>query len=82
MKLYIDPGTGSMLFTVLIGLLGALFYALRNVILKTRFWVSGGKQGKEQDTWPYVILRTASGTGMYLDRSVRRWRNAGSGCCT
>lgn len=26
MKLYIDPGTGSMLFAILIGLLGALRY--------------------------------------------------------
>lgn len=26
MNLYIDPGTGSMLFTILIGVLGALVY--------------------------------------------------------
>ena len=27
--LYIDPGTGSMLFTLLLGLLGAIVYAVR-----------------------------------------------------
>jgi len=31
MKLYIDPGTGSMLFAILIGLLGALRYMLRTL---------------------------------------------------
>ena len=57
MKLYIDPGTGSMLFTVLIGVIGALIYALRNAAVKTRFWVSGGKRRKsEKDSWPYVIF--------------------------
>ena len=29
MRLYIDPGTGSMLFAILIGLLGALRYLLK-----------------------------------------------------
>ena len=27
MILYIDPGTGSMLFTILLGVLGAAFYS-------------------------------------------------------
>ncbi len=42
MNLYIDPGTGSMLFTVLIGLIGAAVYALRNVLAKARFLFSSG----------------------------------------
>ena len=42
MLLYIDPGTGSMLFTVLIGVLGALLYLLQNVFIKLRFIISGG----------------------------------------
>ena len=46
-----------MLFTVLIGVIGALIYALRNAAVKTRFWVSGGKRRKsEKDSWPYVIF--------------------------
>ena len=44
MFFYIDPGTGSMLFTILIGLLGAAIYALRNVWVKLRFLISGGKE--------------------------------------
>ena len=43
MRLYIDPGTGSMLFTILIGVLGALIYALRNVLVKVRFLFSGSR---------------------------------------
>ena len=34
MRLYIDPGTGSMLFTVLLGLIGAAFYSLRMLFIK------------------------------------------------
>ena len=33
MYLYIDPGTGSMLFTILIGVLGALVYFFRNALM-------------------------------------------------
>lgn len=56
MLLYIDPGTGSMLFTVLVGVLGALIYGLRNFIMKMQFVFSGGKQEKiSENTIPYVI---------------------------
>ena len=43
MKLYIDPGTGSMLFTILLGVIGASIYSLRMLIIKLRFKLSGGK---------------------------------------
>lgn len=33
MLLYIDPGTGSMLFAILIGMVGALSYAVRIAIV-------------------------------------------------
>ena len=48
MNLYIDPGTGSMLFTILIGVLGALVYAFRNVLMKAKFAFSGGKASKDE----------------------------------
>ncbi len=48
-KLYIDPGTGSMLFTILIGLLGTAGFLLRNVFVKLRFLLSGGKKEKDSD---------------------------------
>ena len=36
MLLYIDPGTGSMLFTIAVGLLGTAVFALRKLFLKLR----------------------------------------------
>ena len=42
MRLYIDPGTGSMLFAILIGIIGALNYLLKSWIVKLRFILSGG----------------------------------------
>ena len=56
MQFYIDPGTGSMLFTVLIGILGAGIYGLRTLGMKLRFWFSGGKDAKiQQDAIPIAI---------------------------
>ena len=43
MHLYIDPGTGSMLFTILIGVIGAAIYSLRMLWIKLSFALSGGK---------------------------------------
>ena len=58
MIFYIDPGTGSMLFTILIGVLGALVYAFRNVLMKAKFAVTGGRKSKEgeADRIPVVIF--------------------------
>ena len=55
MLLYIDPGTGSMLFTVLIGVLGALLYLLQNVFIKLRFIISGGntRDSTEKETYTF-----------------------------
>jgi len=56
--LYIDPGTGSMLFTILIGILGTAVYLLRNMWVKIRFWLTGGAKDKQQaqDRVPYAIF--------------------------
>ena len=43
MLLYIDPGTGSMLFSILIGIVGTLVFFGQQVILKIKFIISGGK---------------------------------------
>ena len=56
MRLYIDPGTGSMLFTVLIGVLGAAIYSLRTLIIKLRFRLSGGKAEISENRLPFVIF--------------------------
>ena len=55
--LYIDPGTGSMLFAILIGVLGAAGFVFRNVIAKVRFMLTGGKGKKEEmKKQPLVIF--------------------------
>ena len=57
MFLYIDPGTGSMLFTILIGLLGAAYYFLRDTFMKIKFAFSGGKVGNnDEGRVPYAIF--------------------------
>lgn len=56
MKLYIDPGTGSMLFTILIGVIGAAIYSLRMLLIKIRFKLSGGKVELNNKRIPFVIF--------------------------
>ena len=57
MRLYIDPGTGSMLFTILIGLVGAGIYSARMLIVKIRFILSGGKKvDMNANRIPYVVF--------------------------
>ncbi|MCR4675848.1 MAG: CDP-glycerol glycerophosphotransferase family protein [Sphaerochaetaceae bacterium] len=43
---YIDPGTGSMLFTVIIGLATAAFFAIKGLFVKFSFLLKGGKIDK------------------------------------
>lgn len=57
MRFYIDPGTGSMLFTILVGVLGAGIYALKNMIVHLRFLFSGGRNEKmTENKIPIVIF--------------------------
>ena len=37
MNLYIDPGTGSMLFDLLIGIIGAVTFVLKEWAVKQKF---------------------------------------------
>ena len=55
--LYIDPGTGSMLFSILIGATASLFFLTKALWLKIKVFFSGKKDGVEIDTShkPYVI---------------------------
>lgn len=55
--LYIDPGTGSMLFTVVIGILSASAYFFRMAIMKIKFIWSKDKTAKiNQNKLPIVIF--------------------------
>jgi len=56
MRLYIDPGTGSMLFTILIGVVGAAIYSVRMMLLKFRARVGGGKVETGKKQIPLVIF--------------------------
>ena len=56
MRLYIDPGTGSMLFTILIGLIGAGIYSMKMLFIKLRFKLSGGKVKESFDKIPFAIF--------------------------
>ena len=55
MTLYIDPGTGSMLFTILLGVIGAGIYSLRMLMIKVKFAISGGKVEVDKNKIPFVI---------------------------
>ncbi len=57
--LYIDPGTGSMLFTIIIGILSTAVFFLRSLAVKVRFAVTGGKSEalqKDREKPDYVIF--------------------------
>ncbi len=57
MKLYIDPGTGSMLFAILVGILGTLRYLFKNGLVRLRFLLNGGKKtDTNTDRIPFVIF--------------------------
>lgn len=55
--LYIDPGTGSMLFSILIGLAAAAVFGAKALFLKLKFLFSGGKSDAKNSSQkiPYVI---------------------------
>ena len=55
--LYIDPGTGSMLFTILIGVLGTGVYLFRKGLLRLRFLFTGGaREKRDEDRVPCAIF--------------------------
>jgi len=56
MVFYIDPGTGSMLFTVLLGIIGAGIYSLRMLFIKLRYKLGGGKVETLGKKIPFVIF--------------------------
>ncbi len=57
MLLYIDPGTGSMLFSVFIGVLSTFVFLGRKLYMKLKFVLAGGKADKiDSAKIPYVIF--------------------------
>lgn len=62
--LYIDPGTGSMLFAILIGILGAVRYLIKIGFVKLKFLLSGGKK---------VIMNTGKLPLVIFSDNKRYW---------
>ena len=54
--LYIDPGTGSMLFTVFLGVATTLYFLAQKLLLNLKFRLSGGKAKADTKKLPYVIF--------------------------
>jgi hypothetical protein len=54
--LYIDPGTGSMLFSILIGAAATLYFVARALLIKTKVFFSGGRAAAATGAaHPYVV---------------------------
>lgn len=58
--LYIDPGTGSMLFTILLSVVGALFFTFRMLLVKIRFVLSGGREKVQDESQMPLVIFTDS----------------------
>lgn len=56
LPLYIDPGTGSMLFSVILGAATTLFFLVRALWIKLQVLISGGKRDSiSKNKIPYAI---------------------------
>jgi hypothetical protein len=55
LPLYIDPGTGSMLFSILIGAAATAYFLFRALIIKAKVFFSGGRAMTAVTGFPYVI---------------------------
>lgn len=53
---YIDPGTGSMLFTLVIGLLSAGYFFFRKLFVRLKFLLTGGASRGASERLPFVIF--------------------------
>ena len=54
MKLYIDPGTGSMLFSIAIGLVSVIWFGARKLYMKLKY-LTPGKAKVDTNKIPLVI---------------------------
>ena len=54
--LYIDPGTGSMIFSIVIGLVTMLYFLSKALWIKIKFIFTGGRsKGDHDKRYPFVI---------------------------
>ena len=73
MKLYIDPGTGSMLFAVLIGIIGAVAYVFKEWAVKLKFLLTGGKKADTNtEKIPIVIFLMTKDIGACSNQYAKK----------
>jgi CDP-glycerol glycerophosphotransferase (TagB/SpsB family) len=53
---YIDPGTGSMLFTLVIGVVSAGYFFVRKLWIRLKFLLAGGAGQRGGERMPFVIF--------------------------
>lgn len=56
LALYIDPGTGSMLFSIVIGLIATLTFGIRALAIKLKYGFNKEAAENNSNTIPYVIF--------------------------
>lgn len=56
MLCYIDPGTGSMLFAILIGIVTSALFLWKKLVLRLKFLLHGGRVEATEERYPYVIF--------------------------
>lgn len=52
---YIDPATGSMLFSICIGITATIFFVAKAVFYKLSFWTTGFSRHQDKSFSPFVI---------------------------
>ncbi len=71
---YIDPGTGSMLFSIVIGLVTMLYFLGKALLIKLKFVLTGGKATSSKKHYPLIIYQKASGIIQFLNLFLLHWR--------
>ena len=69
MILYIDPGTGSMLFSILIGLATAIYYFFKMAIIKLKFFFAG-KNAVTEDSKSSIVIYCEANHYWYVFKPI------------
>ncbi len=68
--LYIDPGTGSMLFTAVLGISTALVFFVQKAWLRIKLFIAGGRDIKTDNTKCDYLIFTDSGRYWEMFRPI------------
>ena len=69
MRLYIDPGTGSMLFSLAIGLLSVIWFGARKLYMKVKY-LTPGKAKTDTKTKVFPPAQLATG----FSSEIKSWQ--------